>query len=269
MESLWNSPAELGLWIAVSFALYILVANLLWRAQSARSDWWERWARWRYAPWLQESLRFLYYIGLPYAVIVFRRVGQPAYMGIPPLAGRSLGAAELVLTFLGLAQPDEAWRILWSTLGVTAGVLTLTVLLNWWYTRALRALSPTDHAPLPSPDPSPWWIVFREAVYLQIHWAFYRSGTILLTGDYYSGTVLSLVLIGAEWFLDPAWRADLDQPARAEVLLARWGLALINALLFYLTRMLWVGIVVHWVLAWLYTSLVRWLRRAKRKPAVT
>ncbi len=260
MELLPESQAELGMWIAVSIVLYALVTNLAWRTRTEWTGWpgraMARLVRWRYAPWMGEILRLLYYVGLPYTVIVFRRVGQPAYMGIPPLEGNALTIGEAILQLLGLAHPDEAWQILWPALGLTAGALALTALLCWWYTRSLRALPPVT-VPITNAGPISWWIAFREAAYLQMHWAFYRSGTILLTENFYSGTALSLVLICLEWALNPAWRTDLRQPFRAEVRLSRLSLALITALLFYYTRNLWMGILVHWVLHLTYARLLR------------
>lgn len=224
--------------------------------------------RWRYAPWLVEVARLFYYIGLPYAVVVLRRVGLPSYMGIPPLEGNAPTAGEVGLQLLGLAQPEVAWRRLWLTLGLTAGALTLTVMLCWWYARSLRAL-PFGTTPPASTDLLPWWISFREAVYLQMHWAFYRSGTILLTNDFYRGTALSLILICLEWAINPAWRTELRQPFRAETRLSRLGLALITALLFYFTRSLWLSILVHWVLALSYARLLCALRQAYPEQTVT
>jgi len=253
-----GNHAELGMWIAVSIVLYALAVNLIWRARPGWAGWPGRaleWlARWRHAPWLGEVLRLLYYVGLPYGVVVLRRVGQPAYMGIPPLEGHALTAGEIILQLLGLAHPDEAWRALWPALGLAAGALSLTALLCWWHTRSLRYLLPGS-IPVAGTSPISWWIAFREAAYLQVHWAFYRSGAILLTEDFYSGTALSLVLICLEWALNPAWRTDLRQPFRAEARLSRLALALITALLFYFTRRLWLGILVHWVLDLLYTRL--------------
>jgi len=256
---LWGSQAELGVWIAGSIVLYALATNLAWRVRTGWPGWpgreLERLSRWRYAPCLGEILRLLYYIGLPYAVVTFRRTGQPAYMGIPPLEGNTLTVGKTILDLLGLAHPDEAWQTLWPALGLTAGSLVLAAILCWWYARSLRDLLP-DLAPAADVETIPWWIAFREAAYLQVHWAFYRSGTILLTDDFYGGTALGLILIFLEWSLNPAWRADLHQPFRAETRLSRLGLALITALLFYLTRKLWPGIVVHWVLDLVYTRLL-------------
>jgi hypothetical protein len=270
VESLWGNHAELGLWIAVSIFLYALASNLVWRVRKGWTGWLgeelERLARWRYAPWLSEFLRLLYYVGLPYTVVVLRRVGQPAYMGILPLEGNGLNTGQTILLLLGLGRPDRAWQTLWLALGLTAGALPLIALLCWWYTSSLRALPP-DAVPVSRADPAPWWIAFREAAYLQIHWAFYRSGTILLTEDVYSGTVLSLVLICLEWILNPAWRADLRQPFRAESRLSLPGLALITALLFYVARNLWLVIFAHWVLDLVSTRLLCTLRQVQSKQS--
>ncbi|MCR4405973.1 MAG: hypothetical protein NUW24_03490 [Anaerolineae bacterium] len=255
MERFWGSEAELGLWIAISIALYVTVTNLDWHMRTGWAGWPGQALRWmkrgRYASWLGEVLRLLYYVGLPYAVIVLRRTGQPAYMGIPPLEGDSLTVSRIVLLLLGLAHPVEAWRTLGPALGLTAGTLVLAAILCWWYARSLCALLPNVASTM-SVKPIPWWIAFREAVYLQVHWAFYRSGPILLTGDFYNGTALGLALICLEWFLNPAWRAALRQPFRAEVHLSLLGLALTTALLFSITHLLWLTILVHWVLALIY-----------------
>lgn len=255
MERSWGSEAELGLWIAISIVLYVTVTNLDWHVSTRWTGRFgqtlQRVRRGRYASWLGEVIHLLYYVGLPYAVIVLRRTGQPVYMGIPPLEGNWLTVGRVALLLLGLTRPAEAWRTLWPALGLTTGALGLAAILCWWYARSLRALLP-DIASTVGPKPVPWWIAFREAVYLQIHWAFYRSGLILLTGDFYNGTALGLTLIFLEWFLNPAWRTDLRQPFRAETRLSQLGLAMITAALFSITHLLWPGILVHWMLVLVY-----------------
>jgi hypothetical protein len=103
----------------------------------------------------------------------------------------------------------------------------------------------------------PWWLVLLDVMYLEVHWAFYRSALTALLGDLYNGVFLGLALVYAEWALNPAWRRGWRQQSRAAVQWLQATLALLSALVFLLTRNLWVSLVIHALLAFCLSQVGR------------
>jgi len=221
---------ESVLWVGFSIALYALGVDIAWHYRRPRPGWLGHWVKairgWPYRYWPLEAIRFLYYIGIPYAALL-RGVVLPRLMG--------------------LTDPDWVKGIgLGAALG--GGTLLLLALICWWYARAIMALPvPTKRGHL-GDEPINGWGLLREVIYLQTHWAFYRSAVILLLDDHYTGTFLGFLLITLEWAMNPAWRKDLGLPWRSVTPLIRWSMALSTAIIFLLIRNLWVLVPVHWAI---------------------
>ena len=102
-----------------------------------------------------------------------------------------------------------------------------------------------------------------DGLYCSVHWAFYRTALAVLRDDLYAGIFLGLALVYVEWSLNPFWRRGWRAPSRAGGQWLRAALALVAALVFLLTRNLWVCLGVHWGL-----ELAFWyLGRAGVRPA--
>jgi hypothetical protein len=223
---------ESALWVVFSIGLYALGADIAWHYRRPRPGRLGHWAEtvkgWSYRHWLLEAGRFLYYIGLPYAALL-RGVALPRFMGLTDLdwlRGVGLGTVLGGGTFLFLA-------LIW-----------------WWYARAVVAL-PLSARERPGTSlgfagSTSGWILLREAIYLETHWAFYRSATILLLNDYYVGTFLGFLLVTLEWSINPAWRRDWSMPWQSVDILMRWSMAFAMAILFLFIRNLWVLVLIHW-----------------------
>jgi len=215
---------ELWLWLAASFLLYGLSAQLAWRYRQAGlgriSPWVARVSKSRFTPQLWGLLRFLYYVGIPYGALI-RGVALPRLMGFTGFNWfQSLG--------LGAA------------IGVGAFLL---ILLGWWfYIRSLTA-SPL-RLPSPPPSPSPWTMAW-DALCLQTHWAFYRSAPMLL--DEYWGIFLGFLLVSLEWWMNPAIRRGLARAEEAEPILRRWAIGIATTVVFYYTRNTWLLFPLHWM----------------------
>jgi hypothetical protein len=82
-------------------------------------------------------------------------------------------------------------------------------------------------------------------LYLEVHWAFYRGALAVILDDGYAGAFLGLGLVYLEWSLDPFWRRGWGLGSQAAQRWLRAALVLIIALLFLLTRNLWVCLVAH------------------------
>lgn len=229
--NLIDYKVELALWVGFSIGLYALGVDITWHYRRPRSGRIGRWAGvvkgWPYRYWLLEAIRFLYYIGMPYAALL-RGAALPRLMGLTDLdwfKGIGLG------TVLG------------------GGNFLLLALIAWWYARAVAALplSARERQGTSSgfAGSTSGWILLREAIYLETHWAFYRSATILLLDDYYVGTFLGFLLVTLEWSIDPAWRKDWSLPWRSVDILMRWSMAFAMTIIFLFIRNLWLLVPIH------------------------
>ena len=100
-----------------------------------------------------------------------------------------------------------------------------------------------------SPPPTQgWWVILWEAIYAEMHWAFYRAGPIILLDNYYAGVFLGLLILNLEWWTNPAWRQGWDPVRQRPDVVLRWSLAFVMAIIFLFTRNLWLAIPLHWAI---------------------
>ena len=109
--------------------------------------------------------------------------------------------------------------------------------LGWWgYRRA--AMNSVSQGQVAGANASVW-VLFREAIYHEVHWAFYRNAPIVTLheygGDVYWGIWAGLTIVALEAILNPAWRRDLTDPQRAPARLVRVALAIVSGVLFFVT----------------------------------
>ncbi len=229
--SLIDYKVESALWVVFSIGLYALGADIAWHYRRPRpgrlGQWVETFKSWPYRHWPLGVARFLYYIGIPYAALL-RGVALPRLMGLAELdwvKGIGLGMALGGGTFLMLA-------LIW-----------------WWYARAIAALPLSARGRWGAglgDDSTNGWILLQEAIYLETHWAFYRSAAILLLDSQYAGIFLGFLLVTLEWSMNPAWRRDLSLPWRSANTLARWSMAFATTIIFLFIRNLWLLVPIHW-----------------------
>jgi len=237
------------LWLGGSLFLAVLWANLAWFFRRPRpgalGELVTRLIAWRFSPWLLQLLRLLYYVGVPYAALLWSHDAI-----IEDLLG--LGAA----TWLEWAR-DVGWAI---TLGIGAFTLLAS---GWWAYR--RALVAAGEGNTVAGANSSGWVLLREAAYHEVHWAFYRNAPIVVwknyTGDVYGGVWAGLMLVALEAVLNPAWRNKLTNPQKAPAQLMRGALAVVSSALFLLTGdgNLWLALALHWGVSWSLTMLVQTL----------
>lgn len=233
-----------GLWIGLSIFFYALAVNIVWRYRPLRPGWLEVLASQPYAA----LLRVLYYLGIPYLALLLGAT-SPQPMGLVDLDW--LWAS---LSKVPPPRPLSSLALDWlraAGLGATLGLgLFLLLALAWWhYARSLETLpGPPAHVPLTTSWlTEAWWSLFLDAIYLEMHWAFYRSAPIILLDDYYLGSFLGLLLIGLEWWTDPRFRTDLNSPGRIRDILTV-GLALGMTIIFFFIRNLWLMVPLHWAI---------------------
>jgi len=237
------------LWLSGSLLLAVLCANLAWFFRQPRSGatgrFITRLITWRFAPWLLQFLRSLYYIGIPFAALLWGRdAGVRRLLGRQrfdlPIPGREATSAAIAASWLDWAY-DVGWA---AALGIGAWAL---LALGWWTYR--RALATAGEEGVVAGTTDSGWVLLREASYHEVHWAFYRNAPILALGQYW-GIWGGLAMVALEATLNPAWRKGLADPQRTPAQLLRGTLAVISSVLFLLTQNLWLALALHWGVSW-------------------
>lgn len=237
---------QLATWLVVSFLLYTLASQLAWQLQwlfanrhSQRGEGRGRWTdlvhdRPTLILWAREAMRFIYYLGIPFLAAT----------------SGAIGTDLLGIRGTDWVEGKSAQGFLWEDWARGAGLATAAVLSIggvWLLSRLLSSRSRL--APLPLHLPGAAWQRLLNALYDQVHWAFYRSGPILWLDDVYWGVFVGLALVLFQASLNPAHRWALKDPETAAPPLIRLGIAWISALIFLATHNLWLTLAAHLTLA--------------------
>lgn len=267
--------APLFYWVIASIAGYVLAANLLWGIRSTGRG--QRWLASPYGRLLFHAGSFLYHLVIPYLALG----GWLPFSGEVGIPGWQPQQGMLALADMGLVGPGQHWPVTrWleaAGTGLALGFISLLVLGLAWV-NASRLSSVERHAGAVANRAGrgrrasldlalrPWWAVLVGALYLEVHWAFYRGAVSVILDDIYAGVLVGLALVCLEWLSSPFWRRGVAPPSGAAPDAGcAWlnaGLALTSALLFLLTRNLWICLAVHWLLA-----LAFWAMTRRRRPA--
>jgi hypothetical protein len=217
-------PAPL-VWAMGSVLVYALTENVLWllRGRNGRLQ--------PYGRWLQQVARFGFYLGIPYLALG----GWPNQ----PFQGL-LSPEDIGLVGLGGNWPVSRWLGAVGT-GLGLGLVAFLILLVAWIT--VRRSGPAERLSFSALS---WGTILVDGLYLQAHWAFYRSVLTIVWGDVYPGIFAGLGLVYLEWSLNPSWRGDWRHQARAVRNWLHVAMALVTAMVFLFTRNLWVCVVIHW-----------------------
>lgn len=242
-----GDPSPLLFWVGGSLLVYALVVNAWWWG---RNSWHPP-----YRQTLVELGRFLFYLGIPY--LALGGWPQRPYRGL-------LSLQDLGLVGLGGQWPVTRWLSVVG-IGLGWGLAALLILVIAWAGANRRSdamqLSFSSH---------PWWWILIDVLYLQVHWAFYRGALAVALNDAFIGSSLGLGLIYLEWCLNPFWRQEWRLEVHAAAPWLRAALALVMAVLFFLTRNLWICLGVHCALEFCLRRLDYSHRRQKAhtSPAV-
>ena len=224
------------LWLGASLLLYALGSVVAWTLSPS-----PRWPALR--TFVGGPLRFLYFVGFPYAALL---------------------RGTVTLSALGLIGVAEAQHVRLGVAVTVAGVLAVGL---WWayLQRALHQVDGSYQAQeLLVPTSSRWDWVFPliEGGYREAHWAFYRALLVLLLRDPYAGAFLALALSLAETLADPATRYGLRTVAGAADFARTAGLAVLSTLLFVVTGTSWLGVAAHLITVGTMSGLSGWRVRA-------
>ncbi|MGD9101785.1 MAG: hypothetical protein PVF45_14985 [Anaerolineae bacterium] len=237
---------QLAAWLAVSFLLYTIASQLAWQFQwgvpgqrlyLAREDGLGRLIDHvrdqPFVPWIEQAMRFGYYLGLPFLAVT----------------SGAIGADLLGIKGTDWVEGKSAQGFLWEDWARGSGLAATAILAMWGVWLVGRLLSRRAGLEPPSSGlPSPLWRRTLDALYDQVHWAFYRSGPILWLDDLYGGVFSGLALVLLETALNPACRWALKDPETSAPPLIRLGIAWVSALLFLETHNLWLTVAAHLVL---------------------
>jgi hypothetical protein len=243
MSELIDSLGESWIWLGGSLLAGIVCANVAWFFRLPRPGPVGRFIgllkAWPFSGWLLQAMRLLFYAGIPFAALV---------LGHDAVTSRFLGLQSLAMPTPGESGAGAVianWRDWTGDIGRSAAlgiVLWLVLAFAWWrYRRALQEIGETTSCAVGATSA---WPVFREAVYHEAHWAFYRNAPIMVLGAYW-GTWIGLVLVGLEASLNPGWRHAFGDTQHSPHNLMRVSLALASSVLFLQTQNLWLAMAVH------------------------
>jgi hypothetical protein len=227
-------------YLLASMLLGVVAAQL--GQQASKTNWMKQIKR----GWPMAALRFVYYIGLPYAAPYMGLVGLGHVPGSEQLSGQSwmlsrlqattsLVAGELLpgldtmvsLTLLLAALLGVAWHIYGRFKYQVVSSIT---------TDSLYPASDIDTR-------------FGRVIYQAVHWSFYRSAIWVLGGNLYLAVVGGMLLVGAEWMLTAGWLENISYAPRAEGPLFDATLLIATSVIFFFVPNLWLLIPAHWLLA--------------------
>ncbi len=220
--------ADRWLWLGGSVLVALLSTWATWLLR--RQAWAQRLSASPFFPPLLQLLRFLYYIGGPFAALLWGR---------DAVVERLFGLTPLPLLLSHSLSPEERLQ-LWMDgvrgLGwaVLLGAIAWTFLAVIWWAARRRS-----HLPLSIP------VALREAFFQETHWMFYRNGPSVRLGNYW-GTWVGLGIAALEALLNPWWREALREPETRSLTLIRAGMALLSAAFYLQAANLWLSILLHW-----------------------
>jgi hypothetical protein len=191
---------------------------------------------------LEQFLRLAYFIGVPYAALLTGSLAS-IDMGLTGAGGSILGWS-----------PAEWLRGLSTAL--TLGVIVLIPIGV-----ASRQIARAG-GPLSTDNRSPGAVII-DALYAEIHWAFYRAAPLILLGEVYTAVIFGALLVGVEWLVALIRNGLSPSPEERQSWLRRGMLLALSAVLFALTRNVWLAIILHAALELLWKV---WLRRLVPRP---
>lgn len=222
------------LWLGISLLIAAIAVWARWGAQRGpQYPWLMRLQHSTAAPWLAQGLRLAYAVGIPAGALLWQGDLTERGLGLQPFPWN-----QITPTLTAQSNWVDWLRDLGWAMIIAAGAAALfTCADRLANTQRLRR----------SRDAG---VAVREALYHQVHWAFYREPFILL-GGLALGPWMGLLPVLIEAALNPArWKDLLDGAAPGRALLFRGAIAIVSVLLYIQTQNLWVMLPVDALLVW-------------------
>ncbi len=225
---------ERWLWLWASFILGLVAVWIEWIFREAHNPrmrrLYARWQRWPGRPWLVQSLRMFYAVGVPAAALLWRGALTERGLGLQPFPWTATGLWSYWVEDVGRA------------LATAAGTGALFLLTTY----QLRRLGSEESRGTRRHD---GLLALREAFYYEAHWAFYREPFVLLWG-LGAGSWAGFLLVLFEALVNPLHWQQLRQREKGRDLVIRAALAVTSTLVFIQTQNLWCGLLVDFGLSW-------------------
>ena len=186
---------------------------------------------------IEQLLRLAYFIGVPYAALLTGAIGAMD-IGLTGAGGSILGWTPADW-LRGLSMALMLGVIVFIPIGAASRQIA----------RAGQPLGADDRSA---------GVVIVEAIYAEIHWAFYRAAPLILLTDVYTAVLFGTALVGVEWLVVLIRNGLSPSPEERQRWLRRGALLALSATFFALTRNVWLAIVLHLTLELLWKV---WLRR--------
>ncbi len=218
-------------WIGLSFTAHVVMRMLVWYYRQPRpskaGQWVKRFRSWTGTPFLISFVRVGYFVLLPY-LLLLRGVTSSRWMGVSDLDWpRGLGIGIPIALAAAALLVAAAWRYQHLTHNGTFLPRSAFVVQPWG-----------------------WATILPGVIFSEVHWAFYRSGTLALGWGRYAGSFASLAIILLEQALDPTVANGVQEPRASLNALMPGVFALLSAIWFYFTANLWLTIALHWAVEW-------------------
>ena len=217
------SKALLLILLIITVLLCTVAVRVAYRGQVG--EWLHKLDQTRWSPMAREAGAVCVMIGMPFLALI-------------------TGAAGLNLLALGadLADPAAIAGFVFANwvrgVGVTITAVAAVLLVLWLGARA------AEHG-------RPWrlgWMAMRDAIYSEVHWAFYRAAPVLWLADPYWGTVLGTSLVLVEWMVQPDFGLALHTTEGRQYFTLRLACLLCSSFLYLAVQNLWLMIVADLVL---------------------
>jgi len=195
------------------------------------------------SPWVTLPIRLIYAIGIPAAALFWQGALTARGLGLQPMLAVTLalpGADNVTQS----GNPGQAWGDDLNRLVVVAGVTALVMAVGSRIARQLAPQSTTGKRNL--------GVAILEAVYHEVHWAFYREPFIYSWGIGLGSWLGALpVLLETSVNLMFWERLHTRGAAYQRQILVRAGLFVASTQLYLLTQNLWLAIALDALVGWL------------------
>ena len=202
------------------------------------------------SPWITYPLRLVYAIGIPAAALFWQGALTARGLGLQTMMPVTLALQGADNITQGVA-PGQAWGDDLNWLVVVAGVTAFVMAAGSRIARQLDPPSATGKRNL--------GVAILEAVYHEVHWAFYREPFVHTWGiglGSWLGVLPVLLETGVSLMF---WeRLHTLREAYQRQKLVRAGLFVASTQLYLLTQNLWLAIALDALVGWL---VLRWIDR--------
>jgi hypothetical protein len=209
------------------------------------------------SPWIVHTTRLLYAVGIPAVALFWQHDLTARGLGLRPLPSSQAAGEEIVASPTYTSATWETWM---RDAGWTLALAAALGVLFYVGERTAQRQTPKATGDTEITRHRDLGIALREAVYHQVHWAFYREPFIIRWGIA-TGSWLGTLPVLLENLLNPLFweRIRAHDETYRRVQIFRWGLLAAGTLVYLKTQNLWLAVGMD--------ALVGWLVMPRESPA--